>query len=132
MDIQGLIDQGKTTALPIEQLRALAGNSGAFGQDLIDTFAGQAERRAVAAGTVLTTAEGENRELLASESRLYERHMREADAIRTLQSQVEVRTSHRGYVPPTQTSTDLAPPAKPFSPVLGLEQPIWHLRFCGA
>lgn len=50
VDIQNLVETGRKEQLPVEALRGLAGNSAAFGQDIIETFAAQAERRAVAAG----------------------------------------------------------------------------------
>ena len=65
MEIQTLVTQGQKEVLPLEQLRGLATNSHAFGQDVVDVFAGQAERRAAAAQALLTAAEGEQRDLLA-------------------------------------------------------------------
>lgn len=120
MDIQAVIDQGKTAQVPIEQLRALAGNPQAFGADLIETFSAQAERRAVAAGAVLELAEKENRDLLASEQRSYDRSMKDADQIRALQATVEARTAQRATVPLSQQQTSTSD-VKPASPVLGTE-----------
>lgn len=121
MDIQEVINQGKTSQIPIEQLRALAGNAAAFGNDIVDVFAGQAERRAVAAGDVLKAAETEQRDILASEQRGYDKVMREAEQIRNLQRDVEARTAAKGYVPPSQVRTETRT-EDACTPVLGTEQ----------
>ena len=122
MDIQTLITTGAAGPLPLEQLRALAGNVGAFGQDVIDLFAGQAERRALSAGIVLTTADTESRDLLASEQRSYDRTMREAEQIRALQADVERRTAQRSTVPSSQQPPTETRAAAALGPVLGTEQ----------
>jgi HK97 family phage major capsid protein len=105
MDIQALITKGKGETLAIDELRALAGNPAAFGDDVVELFAGQAERRAAAAGAVLQTAETEQRDLLASEQRSYDKTMREAEHLRALQRDVEARTAQRTFVPRTQAGT---------------------------
>jgi HK97 family phage major capsid protein len=117
-----VIETGKTQQLPIEQLRALAGDAAAFGDDVIGVFTAQAERRALAAGDILKAAETEARDLLASENRMYEKTMREAESIRALQAHVEARTAAKGFVPASQTRTETTPTETAVSPVLKADQ----------
>jgi HK97 family phage major capsid protein len=124
MDIQNIIEQSKKEPLPLEQLRSLATNPAAFGTDIIETFAAQAERRAVTAGDVLKGAETEQRDLLASEQRGYDKCMREAEQIRSLQRDVEARTTTQAFVPKTQTIETATEPTVGLA--LRADQSVFH------
>ena len=106
MEIQTVITKGQTESLTLAELQALAHNRHAFGDDIVTLFDKQSERRVASAGAVLEQAKTEQRDLLASENREFDRAMKEADAIRTMKKIVEDRTVQRAFVPPTQRTQD--------------------------
>jgi HK97 family phage major capsid protein len=99
--------------IPVSELTTLATDRRCFGDDVITAFARQVELRSAAAQGILSAAESANRDqLLASEQRGYDSHMRERDALLSLQQAVERRTAERGFVPATQAGTGTAKPER--------------------
>jgi HK97 family phage major capsid protein len=121
MEIQDFVT--RTAIVPINELTTLAATRACFGDDVLTAFRTQVEIRQAAAQGVLDAATAANRDtLLASEQRMYDTHLRERDAILSLQQAVERRTEQRVFVPVTQTHPENGHNCAQIGPVLGSEQ----------
>jgi HK97 family phage major capsid protein len=92
-----------TELVPLAELTTIAATRGAFGDDVLTAFKTQIELRTTEAQKVLDLATAANRDtLLASEQRSYDGHVRERDAVLSLQLAIEKRTEQRAHVPESQ------------------------------
>ena len=125
MDITTFLAQATTELVPMADLSRLAADRKAFGDDLLEAFQAQIELRARAAQRVIDEAHTAERDLLASEQRMFDRAIRERDEILGLLRHVEQRTAAAYRVPDTQPTTPA--PARhvadaPTGPVVTREQ----------
>lgn len=120
MEIQELVKA--TTIIPVADLTTIAATRAAFGDDVLTAYKTQIELRTTEAQKVLDAATAANRDtLLASEQRSYDGHVRDRDAILSLQLAIEKRTDAKAFVPPSQHGAGGNAPAKRGGLLFGLE-----------
>ncbi len=105
MTIEQLIERAQNDVIPLGELAAIAADRRCAGEDVIDAFKAQHQKRVALVEKLLDVGKTEDRELKASEERDYQRALREMDALRGLQRAVEQRTVDSYRVPETQART---------------------------
>lgn len=90
-----------STILPLEDLIEVAGHARNGGEDLRAAFVTQAQLRQRAASAILEGVNGDRADLLASETRAYDKYQREIPTILDLADRIASRSR---YAPPASVS----------------------------
>jgi HK97 family phage major capsid protein len=103
MSIDQLIEKAQTDVIPLGELATVAADRRCAGEDVLDCFKAQLQKRIGQAESMLDAAKAESRDLHASEQRAFERAIREQEAIQTMLRGIEQRTADSYRVPETQS-----------------------------